>query len=437
MSFNLPENLEFTVTPRLVAENNDLRSINWVAGVTDPGEMIACGYLPQLRRLANEQDAAYLARITPLMQALPQKTQDRIMGAALKRASLSVAADGQVQVVVAGEAARRGWWHQLGKAFEDTLTVSQAFTQAKMDYRVDKIAGEWSDAAGNRHTSKKQFVLVRQDTGAELNWVGPKYKVCQNIDAFSFVDDVLRGYGGARISSCGVLYDGAKVWIQAEFPQFAYKARGAEHKATALLTNSHGDEPIWVFATDQRVCCANTRRLALHDRFKGLRIQHTGDMKSKIKEAQAALGLAMPQFAKSADEASVLARTPLSVQPYAAAVLDAVLGVTDVEAALRQQRLAPLAVSDAIAKLEHDLELRTAKKTKMLEAVLAAYDSDRATGRGTAYDAYQALSDAADHTFAVGRKTENFRSRQMESILTGDADDLKVVAYEAALASAR
>jgi hypothetical protein len=55
----------------VVSAVHDLGAINWVAGMTDPGEMIGCGMYQELRRLDGETDAAYAARLPALRAALP------------------------------------------------------------------------------------------------------------------------------------------------------------------------------------------------------------------------------------------------------------------------------------------------------------------------------------------------------------------------------
>lgn len=92
---------------RVVSERHDPNTINFVAGLSDPGEMIRCGYLPEIRRQEGEQDAEYAERIRPIIMALPKDQRDKIMNAAVQRASLD-RTNGKVAVVVAGELAWAG-----------------------------------------------------------------------------------------------------------------------------------------------------------------------------------------------------------------------------------------------------------------------------------------------------------------------------------------
>ena len=106
--------------PVVLASNNDVNSINWVAGLSDPGEMLACGYLPEARRLANETDAEYAKR---LLTTLPQHLIDQIKAAAIARASLCVT-NGKVNLMVAvGANGEKLPWHVLGTMIAEVYLI--------------------------------------------------------------------------------------------------------------------------------------------------------------------------------------------------------------------------------------------------------------------------------------------------------------------------
>src|SRR5262249_21991881 len=120
--------------PRIISEQHDVSKINWVAGVSDPGEMIACGYLPELRRLGGEEDAAYQARITPMLHKLPQDLQKRLMGAAIQRASYDTST-GKVAFASAFKPA----WSGLGVLVDGLMTWEQVYKLASLDFAVEKV----------------------------------------------------------------------------------------------------------------------------------------------------------------------------------------------------------------------------------------------------------------------------------------------------------
>ncbi len=339
---------------------------------------------------------------------------------------------GRIAVMVAGEPA----WHKLGVNVSRAVTSGEAIKLAGLDWAVVKVpmSHEWN---GVRHESADTFALVRADTGAKLNTVGGRYQVFQNEHAFDYLDDVLPGHG-ARIHTAGAINGGAKVWMQAEFPRQAFSLPGGdEQKRFVTLTNGHGLEAVNVFPTDFRIVCANTRRIALADKRNGLTIRHTGSLKAKVQDAQKALGLAVKGFDQSRQEAEVLYRKPLDCQRFTAELLDTVLGMTQAEQDLAAKRTDPLSAALAIEAAEKRLAKLHRRKDGLLDEVLEMYHSPTGDGaQGTAWGAYNAISESADHgSLAAPRRgsDEDKLSRRFESVLDGAADEIKQLAWTTAL----
>jgi phage/plasmid-like protein (TIGR03299 family) len=421
----------------VVSEQHDANRINWVA---DPGEMIACGYLPQIRRKAGEADAAYQLRITPIVMALPQRDQDRIMGAAKKRAGLDTS-NGRVNLMVAGQPA----WHGLGVRVAEAANSLQTVELSGLGWTVRKTALSYPAGEGMKEADGV-FGIVRNDTNAYLGTVGSRYQPIQNADGFAMLDSVL-GEFGAKYEAAGSLYGGKRVFMLVRLPEQAFSVGSRDKvEAFALFTNPHdGSAVAECFATSNRVVCANTLRIARSGQKDGLRIRHTGDLKSKVRDAQSALGITVREFKSFAADAEVMGRTPVAdVRHYADDVLDAVLDMTAADALKGSDALAAaLQVTEAERELAaKSFERKIERRGEVLEDILSRYESERCGlngQRGTAWAALNAVTESADHGKLGGRftGTENARaSRRFESILTGDADEAKQVAYQSAMALA-
>ena len=113
--------------PVILSEQHDVSKINWVNGMTDPGEMIRCGYRPELRRQSGESDAEYAARILPLVEQLPEDERYAIQFSAINRAALDTST-GKVAVMVAGAAP----WHRLGVNVESAVDSADAMRLASL-----------------------------------------------------------------------------------------------------------------------------------------------------------------------------------------------------------------------------------------------------------------------------------------------------------------
>ena len=425
----------YSPAPRVVSEEHNPNAINFVAGLSDPGEMIRCGYRPELRRHPGEQDAKYAVRIHPLVMALPQEEQDVIMGAALKRASLDVTG-GRVSVMVAGEPA----WHGLGVNVAEAVTAADAIRLANLGWEVLKLP-LYFEQGDTLKLATGRYALVRKDTGEYLNHTGPIYQVIQNAEAFSFLDEVI-GKHHARYETAGAIHGGRKIWCQVKMPEQSFNLNGTDQvDAYAMFTNSHGDEAAWCFGTSHRTVCANTFRTASFGRKKGISIRHTGNVRSKVADARRALGLAAEAATEFKVAAETMAATPLRARPYFEGLLDSMLQLTDAEQAVKAGNvLEAMLTDDDVRQAEKSLARKEQKRATNLESMLERYEEDRnglGGMRGTAWAAFNAATEFANHEDQGRRRADGIagQTRRFESVLDGDRDDLMQVAYQMATAA--
>jgi phage/plasmid-like protein (TIGR03299 family) len=414
--------------PVIVSESHNVQMINWVNGVMDPGEMIACGYLPNIRRMAGEQDEAYAARITPIVMALPIEQQERIMDAAIKRASLDTS-NGRIALMVAGDKARAAHWHKLGVSVQDAVSAADAIRLAGLNWEVLKIPMSY-EYEGKTHVDSEVFALVRADTGAKVGTVGARYQVIQNAHGFDFLDKVLSEFG-AVYETAGAIYGGKKVWMQARFPHCGFTLPGGdENAALVMFSNSHGGEAAFVFPTVHRAVCANTRRIAMKDTDKGFSIRHTGSIKGKVDKARSLLGLSVKGFEKEKECASEMVLRNINVEKYAADVLDIVLDVTSARDNVNKLSADPLTAVLEVESAQNRLDRILKRKVNILEEILNVHESKTCLPHGSAWAGYNAFSETADHGSMFRFRGETDRdSRQLESILAGDADAAKQTAW--------
>src|SRR5207248_2061921 len=136
---------------------------------------------------------------------------------------------------------------------------------------VTKRAASYRKADGTYQESRSTFLLVRDDTEAELGAVGSRYEAIQNAEAFAFLDSVI-GEFGAKYHTAGAIHGGAKVWMQCALPGHNFEVvRGDQVQAFATVINPHdGSGKAWCFPTTNRIVCANTYRTASKDTATGL-----------------------------------------------------------------------------------------------------------------------------------------------------------------------
>jgi phage/plasmid-like protein (TIGR03299 family) len=380
-----------------------------------------------------------------LQEADTPANRERVMAElrqrAIRRANLDVT-NGKVSVFVAGEAP----WHGLGVNVEDAVSSEHAIALANLNWRVEKTPLQYvNPVTGLPANAEGHFGIVRADTGALLGAVGSRYEPFQNAEAFDFMDSIL-GQFDAKYESAGAIYGGSKVWMLVRLPRQAFAVNDQDKvDCYAIFVNSHdGSSAARCFPTSVRVVCNNTLRVANNEAKKGLSIRHTGGLKQRVADAQKALGLTVKEIDQFRETAQVLAKTKLEPEPYFEGLLDAVCDVTQAQAVMGADALARdfLAESVAVSQAAIDFETKRFqraidKRENLLEELAERYDSERCgVGgiRGSAWAALQAATESADFGGLGGRQVgRDKKSRRFESVLTGDADAVKQIAYEKVL----
>lgn len=448
---------EIVNTGNIISVNNDVNSIDYggesairsAGGGRPSGPWDAAEYGISLEEAQARWDAAQ----TPEAR---EKVIAELKQRAIARAGLDTTG-GIVRVFVAGATP----WHKLGTNVAHAVDSLDAERLAGLNFTVSKrllsyVFNErdpFNFSATTLEDYKEQddvFALVRDDTGAYLGAVGSRYQIIQNKDAFKFMDIVLQEYG-ARYSTAGSLFGGKKVWMLADMPKQSFKvAQGDETVCYAIFTNPHdGSGKAYCYPTTERVVCANTLRMSLgKDASKGIGIRHTGDIKAKIVDARQALGLSVKVFDEFKQTATLLAGRSVNAlggpKQYTDDVLDEVLDISAAEVALgaeevARQRCADRDVTpDDFAYCVKQCEKEITSRGEILDDIIKRFESERCNVHGIGGTAWAVLQSVTEHAdYANGKRhvgTPNAQaSRKFESVLAGDADQLKQVALQVAV----
>jgi phage/plasmid-like protein (TIGR03299 family) len=441
----------------IVSEQHDASRINWVGGVTDPGEMIGCGKYQILRRLNGEADDVYQARLESLLPTLPaadrEKIENDMRAAAIARAGLDMS-NGRANLYTAGELP----WMRLGVNVREALNSKGAAELSGLSgWTADKRPLYYKLAAPKKLTAgplssadnvtieweenPDAFAVVRSDTQRCIGTVGRKYECIQNPELFAFTDAVLKHWG-ARYESAGSLYGGSKVFLLAQLPSLAFKVGAGDWtEAYALFTNSHdGSETARFMPTSNRVVCANTRRIALRcGKGKGFAFRHTLNVRDAMKDAEKALEQAADGFRDYATTAETMARKQLaSPVEYFDGLLDAVSDITAADMAKSTDLLAAMIATDDAEKALAAKKIERQKKARggLLEDMIERWEQENNRG-GSVFHALNVATEAVDHGPLGGRfvgSDEKRASSRFDSVLSGRGDDIKQEAYTRAVA---
>lgn len=172
-------------------------------------------------------------------------------------------------------------WHGLGVVVEDALTTDDALVKGGLDWTVSKSGGITADGV----ESKDFCAIIRDDTKTILSVQSPDYEILQNRDHFALGKD----FG---VESALSLQGGKKVVLLLKGDTFAPSNSPSDATVQYLaLINSHdGTMALSALPTSVRIVCANTLRMALNGRGKGMfKVTHNGDMNNKVRDMEDAI----------------------------------------------------------------------------------------------------------------------------------------------------
>jgi len=159
--------------------------------------------------------------------------------------------------------ARKAAWHKAGVAVEAT-SASEVASQAGLDWSVSLHDIEANyQIPGNESVTRipvdnKKAVIKTTPTGetSAIGVVGNRYKVFQNAEIFSTLDNLIDS-SGMRYAAAGEYDGGAKVWMLMETPMEMTIADDP-HAAFLLAKTSHdGSSSVIIRPIIERLFCMN------------------------------------------------------------------------------------------------------------------------------------------------------------------------------------
>lgn len=214
-------------------------------------------------------------------------------------------------------------WHGKGVRVDKAMTWREAITLGKLDYLVEGKPAyfESSETPGLFKPIPYCIANVRLTDEKVMGVVTDRYKICQNIEAFEFLDGVIDRVDGAHYETAGTLYDepGAdgmghrkrgRIFLLARME--GVKILGDTVDPYICFTNSFNLETgIQVALTPVRVVCNNTLQMALEGACRVWSTAHTGNLKDKMQEAQETLRNIKKYMEKMPEAAEAMYSTEL------------------------------------------------------------------------------------------------------------------------------
>lgn len=282
-------------------------------------------------------------------------------------------------------------WDGVGMNVHGAFSSKEVMQRAGLDWSVSSRKLYLSDGSPVPGVKAN----IRSTDNKVLGIVGPDYKIVQNAEAFSFMDQVLGE--GVTYETAGALKGGRRVWVLAHIPG---EYRFVEDKADPYIlfsTTHNGSGAIKVCLTPIRVVCMNTLNLAIKTATRSWSIVHKGLMDQKIANAK---------------------NTLIASKEYMGALCDEMVNLNEI-------KLTDTQVYDYVKKLipmpldpsEVTRRNVSSKRTELMDRYELA--PDLAHVDRSAYRFVNAVSDFATHSTPL-RARSNYRGTRLLSILDGN-----------------
>jgi len=320
-------------------------------------------------------------------------------------------------------------WHRLGVVVDGTLPARDAFRIANADFHVE--GRPVFDADMNQIPGYK--AIKRMDTGRTLSVMTETYSPIQN-EALIRIAEAL--HEDINIDAVCVLADGKKV-------TFTARIRGAERDVVPgdpvqqyLIgcTSHDGSVPFQLLFSPIRVVCQNTLSAALgvasnqRNSNNSIRIRHTKNADGLIQRLPELIDFRRRQFIGGISELQLMAATPCSMHQFRQYVskvfADQLQGTVN---EVRGDR------STARPRVLEDLPAWPSLQRKFDGEAIGA---NIHTTSGTAWMAYQAITEYISHESGRSKDPIDAASKRFESIYWGQAAELVRNAHTEALALA-
>lgn len=176
--------------------------------------------------------------------------------------------------------ARNATWANMGTEVNDCNTLNEVMQKAGLDYQVEKRKIQFN--MNGFHTLKDKMVTVEKGNPDHVfGVVGKDYEICQNVDAFDFVDCI---DGQMKFLKAGETKSG-KIYIIGELPEV--EVLGDMVRPHLIFQNSHnGTSKVMANLCMLRIVCQNQFAAAFKNAANAIRIKHSTQMVDRLEQAR-------------------------------------------------------------------------------------------------------------------------------------------------------
>ncbi|AYB70632.1 hypothetical protein SEA_SERENDIPITOUS_91 [Mycobacterium phage Serendipitous] len=311
-------------------------------------------------------------------------------------------------------------WHQLGQQVNHEMEPAEALEAAYMNgWDVRKIEhrqtvddglggtvevaapGQWTVLRTNPHTLMPEALAV----------VGDRWQPFQNEDTTGILYDIT-DQSGAHIQTIGALDGGRRTFVTMLMPTHVeFTGAGGFLDKTevylAVINHHDGQGSLRAIITPIRIVCANTQRIAEQNAVSSVALRHVGSPATNLAEVRKLLGLTF----KYTDVFAVGMESLIAAEreeAWVRAVFNDVFGVNK-------------------AETEKARNARVERVTHVMEVM--RHSPSIEPFAGTAYAAYNAVTEYTDHFMPVFGKGNAAAKRANRTITSADVHKIKTDAF--------
>lgn len=276
---------------------------------------------------------------------------------------------------------REATWAKTGTDVKGLTEVNEVLAKAGLDYIVEKVPVYLAN--GSKVPGK--FATVKKDTDEVFGIVGNNYTICQNTEAFDFVDYIEEDMKFVKAGQTGT----GIVYIIGQLPeQYVLGDKVSPH---VIFQNGHnGLLSVKAAIAPLRIVCQNQFNIAFKGSDNAVTIKHASTLEYRLKNAREVLKTSAGYMDKFREEAEVLATTKVKSISYAI---------------------------DTFYEMKPDAtELNIERIEEKRNRLLLAYNSDdNSNFRGTAWGLINAYADVLTHE-EPGRKAGDWRDSKFTKV---------------------
>lgn len=271
---------------------------------------------------------------------------------------------------------RNTTWLNIGTEVNGAKTVNEVLEKANIGYKVAKMP---ISVQNTEIVIPGKVATVRTDTNEVLGVVSDNYEICQNEDAFAFVDSV----DNVEIVKAGQTYTGM-VYMIGKMP--STKVLNDEFTPYLIFQNGHnGRYTVKTTICSLRIVCQNQFNMAFKESANTISIQHSRNYPARLAEAEKLIKRTTQYMQNFGNTAEELAMLKITDKDIVRDIINSFFTYND----------------DAT-----DRQIRTVEEQR--EQMFTAYNADdNANFSGTAWGLVNGFSDYITHREVKNTKNKN------------------------------